>query len=180
MRICHSEALPAKIHISVTCPFCSLRTSSFILALALSFLGYNSKILADSQSTFEINFFSAPRTLSLYQWFHIPGRPHQLTHKLQCVLASTSQLDPEGRAPYISGPDSQTYQFHGPLSCQIKIFPSVQNGIISEKRTDLLSWTHLENIHYMVIIITQIRRVETSRTDNSPRVWRAYRRHATN
>lgn len=40
-------------------------------------------------------------------------------------LASTSQLDPEGRAPYISGPDSQIYQFHGPLSCQIKIFPSV-------------------------------------------------------
>lgn len=83
--ICHSEALPAKIHILVTCPFCSLRTSSFILALSLSFLGYNSKILAGSQSTFEINFFSAPRTLSVYQWFHIPGRPHQLTHKPQCV-----------------------------------------------------------------------------------------------
>lgn len=35
----------------------ALRPSSFILALPLTFLGYNSKISAGSQSTFKISFF---------------------------------------------------------------------------------------------------------------------------
>ena len=54
-------------------------------------------------------------------------------------LASTSQLDPEGRAPYISGPDSQIYQFHGPLSCQIKIFLSVHRRSL----TPISEWHNL-------------------------------------
>lgn len=66
---------PAKMHISVTSPFCSLRPSCFILVLSLSLLGYNSKILAGSQSTFKISSFS----VLLGPWVctsdYIPGRP---------------------------------------------------------------------------------------------------------
>lgn len=135
-----SPGLPAEIHNSIMCPFCSLRPSSFILALSSSFLGYNSKILTGSQGTFEISSFAAPGTLHSWK-AQGPGGPPTSSTLWPGLYYSILRA-----ASLHLKPDSQTYQFHGPLSCQMKIFPSLhkrilpknRKGIISEKRTHLL------------------------------------------
>lgn len=141
-----SPGSPAEIHISITCPFCSLTPSSFVLALSLSFSSYNSKIVTGSQGTFKISSFTVPRTLGDSIFLESPGAPSAGPQAPHVGLASMTQLNPKGRPLRISDPDSQTYQFHGPLSSQIKIFPSNhkrilpknEKDIISEKRTHLL------------------------------------------
>lgn len=130
-----SPGLPAETHNSIMCPVCSLRPSSFILALALSFLGYNSKIVTGSQGTFEISSFAAPGTLHSWK----AQGPRQPTHKLH-TLACPPLLNSILRAGSLHlKPDSQTYQFHGPLSCQMKIFPSLHTRILSKNRKGIIS-----------------------------------------